>query len=61
LVRGAPRPQREQAWRDKLGDPVSRPVAWYNNLCRSIGAFGVTPAMEAGITDHVREIAELLA
>jgi IS1 family transposase len=33
----------------------------YYNLCRIHRSLRVTPAMEAGITDHVWEIAELLA
>jgi hypothetical protein len=33
----------------------------YYNLCRIHRSLRVTPAMEAGITDHAWEIAELLA
>lgn len=33
--------------------------AWYN-FCRVHSALRVTPAMEAGITDHVWEIINLL-
>ncbi len=33
--------------------------AWYN-LCRIHSTLRVTPAMEAGITDHVWEIKEIL-
>jgi IS1 family transposase/transposase-like protein len=33
----------------------------YYNLCRIHGSLRVTPAMEAGITDHVWELSELLA
>jgi hypothetical protein len=34
-------------------------VAYYN-LCRVHSSLRVTPAMEAGLSDHVRSIAELL-
>ncbi len=34
--------------------------AWYN-FCRIHGRLRVTPAMEAGITDHVWDLNELLA
>jgi hypothetical protein len=33
----------------------------YFNFCRIHGTLRVTPAMEAGITDHVWGLAELLA
>jgi hypothetical protein len=33
----------------------------YYNFCRIHRTIRVTPAMEAGITDHVWELAELLA
>jgi hypothetical protein len=33
----------------------------YYNFCRIHRSIRVTPAMEAGITDHVWELAELLA
>jgi hypothetical protein len=33
----------------------------YYNFCRVHSSLRVTPAMEAGITDHVWSIAELLA
>jgi hypothetical protein len=33
----------------------------YYNLCRIHQTLKVTPAMEAGITDHVWEIGELLS
>jgi len=39
---------------------VSLHFAWYN-FCQIHGALKVTPAMEAGITDHVWSVAELLA
>ena len=32
----------------------------YYNFCRIHSTIGVTPAMEAGIADHVWELAELL-
>jgi hypothetical protein len=32
----------------------------YRNFCRIHGTLRVTPAMEAGLTDHVWSIAELL-
>ncbi len=34
-------------------------IAWYN-FCKTHQSLRVTPAMEAGITDHVWSIAELL-
>jgi hypothetical protein len=34
--------------------------AWYN-FCRIHQSLRITPAMEAGITDHVWELKELLA
>ena len=33
----------------------------YYNFCRLHGSIRVTPAMEAGITDHLWGVAELLA
>jgi len=33
----------------------------YYNFCRVHRSLRVTPAMEAGIADHIREISELLA
>ena len=33
----------------------------YYNFCRIHSSLRVTPAMEAKITDHVRDLAELLA
>ena len=33
----------------------------YNNFCRVHKSLRVTPAMEAGLTDHVWELKELLA
>jgi hypothetical protein len=33
----------------------------YYNFCRIHGSLRVTPAMEAGVTDHVWTLAELLA
>ena len=33
----------------------------YQNFCRIHGTLRVTPAMEAGLTDHIWSIAELLA
>ena len=35
-------------------------VAWYN-FCREHQSLRVTPAMEAGLTDHVWTLRELLA
>jgi len=37
-------------------------VLWltFYNFCRVHRSLRVTPAMEAGITDHVRELSELL-
>lgn len=40
--------------------PLCLHFACYN-LCRIHKSLRVTPAMEAGITDHVWEISELLA
>jgi hypothetical protein len=34
-------------------------LAWYN-FCRIHQTLGVTPAMEAGITDHIWSVEELL-
>lgn len=31
-----------------------------HNFCRIRGSMGVTPAMEAGITDHVWELEEIV-
>ncbi|MGA2131197.1 MAG: IS1 family transposase [Bryobacteraceae bacterium] len=39
---------------------VALHFAWYN-LCQIHGSLKVTPAMEAGITNHVWNVAELLA
>jgi transposase InsO family protein len=39
---------------------VSLFIAWYN-FCRVHQTLRVTPAMEAGLTDHVWSISELLA
>jgi len=38
-------------------------MLWYTyyNFCRIHNSLRVTPAMEAGITDHVWSVAELLA
>ncbi|HUY15007.1 MAG TPA: IS1 family transposase [Terriglobia bacterium] len=44
---------------DNLKAAVTVYVAWYN-FCRVHQTLRVTPAMEAGITDHVWEIGELL-
>jgi hypothetical protein len=47
---------------DKLAN-LKAPVALhfaYSNFCRVHSALRVTPAMEAGLTDHVWSISELL-
>jgi|SRR5271157_536574 len=44
---------------DNLKAAVALYVAWYN-FCRVHQALRVTPAMEAGITDHIWSIAELI-
>jgi transposase-like protein/IS1 family transposase len=44
---------------DNLKATVALYIAWYN-LCRVHGTLRVTPAMEAGITDHIGALAELL-
>ncbi len=43
-----------------LKDAVALYVAFYN-FCRVHQALRVTPAMQAGLTDHVSELTELLA
>ena len=45
---------------ENLAAAVALHVAYYN-FCRVHGSLRVTPAMEAGITDHVWELDELLA
>jgi len=42
-----------------LQHAVTLYMAWYN-FCRVHATLRVTPAMEAGLTDHVWMIAELL-
>lgn len=44
---------------EKLYAMLALYFGWYN-FCRVHGSLRVTPAMEAGITDHVWEITELL-
>ena len=44
---------------DNLKAAVSLYFAWYN-FVRIHGSLKVTPAMEAGITDHVWTIGELI-
>lgn len=44
---------------DNLKAAVTLYFAWYN-FCRIHQTLRVTPAMQAGITDHVWELAELL-
>jgi hypothetical protein len=43
-----------------LGAAVALHFAYYN-FCRVHSSLRVTPAMEAGITDHVWSVAELIA
>jgi IS1 family transposase len=45
---------------DNLKFALALHFAWYN-FCRVHGSLRVTPAMEAGLTDHVWTVAELLA
>jgi hypothetical protein len=45
---------------DNLRAAIALHFAYYN-FCRVHSSLRVTPAMEAGITDHVWSIAELLA
>lgn len=45
---------------DNLKAAVSLYMAWYN-FCRVHSTLKVTPAMEAGLTDHVWSLPELLA
>jgi hypothetical protein len=44
---------------DHIKGAVALYTAWYN-FCRVHQTLRVAPAMEAGITDHVWEISELL-
>jgi len=46
--------------RENLWAPLCLHFAYYN-LCRIHRSIRVTPAMEAGIADHVWELSELLA
>ena len=45
---------------ENLAAAVAMHVAYYN-FCRIHGSTRVTPAMAAGVTDHVWELSELLA
>jgi hypothetical protein len=45
---------------ENLAAAVALHVAYYNS-CRVRGSLRITPAMAAGITDHVWELDELLA
>ena len=45
---------------EKLYAMLALYFGWYN-FCRVHGSLRVTPAMEAGLTDHIWEITELLA
>jgi hypothetical protein len=45
---------------ENLAAAVALHVAHYN-FCRVHGSLRITPAMAAGVTDHVWELAELLA
>jgi hypothetical protein len=44
---------------DNLKAAVSLYMAWYN-FCRVHQTLRVTPAMQAGLTDHIWSVAELL-
>ncbi len=45
---------------DNLKAAVALYMGWYN-FCRVHGTIKVTPAMEAGLTDHVWDLTELLS
>jgi hypothetical protein len=45
---------------DNLKSAVSLYMAWYN-FCRIHGTLKVTPAMEAGLADHVWSLEEMLS
>jgi hypothetical protein len=45
---------------ENLAAAVALHVA-YCNFCRVHGSLRITPAMAAGVTDHIRELDELLA
>ena len=45
---------------DNLKAAVALYFAWYN-FVRIHGSLKVTPAMEAGLTDHIWDISELLS
>jgi hypothetical protein len=44
----------------RSGGELRPAVALLDNFCRIHGSLRVTPAMEAGITDHVWGVSELL-
>ena len=50
------------AFSKKIENHAAAVAIWfmYYNFCRVHSTLRVTPAMEAGLTDHVRSIAELL-
>ena len=51
------------AFSEEVGEPLGRYALYfaYYNFCRIHSSIRVTPAMEAGITDHVWDLAEMLA
>ena len=52
-----------QRFQQEAGQPESRRFAVYgvDNFCRVHSTLKVTPAMEAGLTDHVWNLQELLS
>jgi hypothetical protein len=53
----------DQCLLEEVAEPLGggRAMVGYYNFCRIQKSLRVTPAMEAGITDHQRELSELLA
>jgi hypothetical protein len=61
--RGRPKKPKSERLQQESGQPLGCRSALVHeyNFCRIHKSLRVTPAMEAGITDHVWEITELLA
>ena len=55
--------RRTNGFSKKWENHAAAMMLWYTyyNFCRIHNSLRVTPAMEAGITDHVWSVAELLA